>query len=186
MNKTSLWRYYLDAFRLRYFDFTGRARRREYWGFVLFDSIVSLVLLILGFLIFFPSELGEAGDPIGGLINLMMSTFLICSLAMVYGLLTLPARMAIAVRRLHDTGRSGWWIFGYYLWSAIGTTILNMVALRSSSIGTIETIQLISSLISLVGAVTILIFLLRDSSREVNAWGESPKYHHREEENSAQ
>ncbi|WP_192771859.1 DUF805 domain-containing protein [Plantactinospora soyae] len=79
----------------QYVGFGGRARRAEYWWFFLFSVLVGIVTSILD------SVLGtdfEGSSTSGGLLNL------IASLA-----LFLPS-LAVAVRRLHDTDRSGWWI----------------------------------------------------------------------------
>jgi uncharacterized membrane protein YhaH (DUF805 family) len=65
----------------KYATFTGRASRSEYWWFALFNFIVSLVLSVL----FAP-------------------------LSVLYSLATLIPAIAIGVRRLHDIGRSGWWL----------------------------------------------------------------------------
>lgn len=71
----------------KYVTFEGRATRPEYWWFVLFSVGVVLVLGILG-----------------GLFGAV--------LLMVLGLALLPPGVAAAARRLHDTGRSGWWQLG--------------------------------------------------------------------------
>ncbi|WP_417659408.1 DUF805 domain-containing protein [Pseudidiomarina sp.] len=77
----------------KYAVFTGRARRSEYWFFVLFNVIISLVLgFIDGFL--------ALGDPEAG----------IGLLSVIYGLAVLIPSIAVGVRRLHDTDRSGWWL----------------------------------------------------------------------------
>jgi uncharacterized membrane protein YhaH (DUF805 family) len=82
--------WYLDVLR-KYAVFGGRARRKEYWMFVLFNFIISFVLgLIDGFLGMADSGIG----PLGGL----------------YTLAVLIPTIAVGVRRLHDTGRSGWWL----------------------------------------------------------------------------
>jgi uncharacterized membrane protein YhaH (DUF805 family) len=73
-----------------YAGFSGRARRTEYWMFFLFNFIISTVLNIL---------YRSTGSNI----------FLIISL--LYSLAVLIPGLAVAVRRLHDTNRSGWWIF---------------------------------------------------------------------------
>jgi len=73
----------------RYATFTGRSRRPEYWWFVLFNIIVSLVLGIVSGLLF-PNE----ADILGGIYNLAV---------------LLPS-LAVGVRRLHDIGRTGWWL----------------------------------------------------------------------------
>ena len=75
-----------------YCNFSGRASRSEYWWFYLFTCIVSWVVSIVVSL--FSSEL---------------SIMYIAS--MVVGLAFLLPSLGIAVRRLHDIGKSGWWIF---------------------------------------------------------------------------
>lgn len=70
----------------QYAQFDGRARRKEYWFYALFNFIVSLLLTL-----------------IGRLIHLNWLDYL-------YGLLVFIPTLAVTVRRLHDTGRRGWWI----------------------------------------------------------------------------
>lgn len=77
----------------KYVDFSGRARRKEYWMFVLFNIIFSIVAIILDNL------LGTANEDLGyGLIYGL------------FGLAILLPTLAVTVRRLHDIGKSGWWI----------------------------------------------------------------------------
>ncbi len=83
----------------RYADFEGRARRKEYWFFTLFNIIVSLVLMAI--------------DAITGLGVLYL----------VYVLAVLVPSLAVGARRLHDTGRSGWWQL-IALIPAIGALVL--------------------------------------------------------------
>jgi len=71
----------------KYAVFTGRARRTEYWMFVLFNVIIACVL---GFI---ESLLGMPGI-ISGL----------------YSLAVLIPSLAVGARRLHDTNRTGWWL----------------------------------------------------------------------------
>ena len=75
-----------------YCNFSGRASRSEYWWFYLFSCIVSWVVSIIVSL--FSSDL---------------STMYIAS--MIVGLAFLLPGLGIAVRRLHDIGKSGWWLF---------------------------------------------------------------------------
>jgi len=77
----------------KYVDFSGRARRSEYWFFVLFYVIARIVANIID------SIIGTRGF-LGG--NGLLGTLLALALL-------LPG-LAVAVRRLHDTGRSGWWV----------------------------------------------------------------------------
>ena len=81
--------WYLKVWK-NYANFTGRARRTEYWMFTLINAIIYII--------------------VGGLGAIMDSTFLIM-LYGVYGLAIIVPSLAVLVRRLHDTGRSGWWFF---------------------------------------------------------------------------
>lgn len=77
----------------KYAEFSGRARRSEYWYFTLFNIIASILLAIVDAV--FGTFSAEAGmGVLGG----------------IYTLAVLIPSIAVSVRRLHDTGRSGWWI----------------------------------------------------------------------------
>jgi len=87
--------WYLKVMRDNYANFNGRARRKEYWMFTLFFMLFLLVpSFVFGLLIgMFPSETVLIS---GGII-----------LAALYFIHLVPA-LAVTVRRLHDTGKSGW------------------------------------------------------------------------------
>lgn len=77
----------------KYAVFSGRARRKEYWMFVLFNILVSILFLVVDMVIgTFSQDLGM------GLLNGL------------YTLAVLLPGIGVTIRRLHDTGRSGWWI----------------------------------------------------------------------------
>ena len=78
--------WFVNAVTKKYATFTGRARRQEYWMFALFYLIIAVVLMVV------ESIVGSNG-VLGAIFSL--------------GLLVPSA--AIGARRLHDTGRSGWW-----------------------------------------------------------------------------
>jgi uncharacterized membrane protein YhaH (DUF805 family) len=79
--------WYLDVLK-KYAVFSGRARRQEYWMFVLFNIIATIILEIVDFAI------GTAPW-----------------LTLLYFLGVLLPSLGVTIRRLHDTGRSGGWIF---------------------------------------------------------------------------
>jgi uncharacterized membrane protein YhaH (DUF805 family) len=84
--------WYIEVLR-KYAVFTGRARRKEYWYFVLFNAIFSVALSLIDLILILWSE------TVGiGLLNI------------IYSLAVLIPFMAVSVRRLHDTGRTGWWM----------------------------------------------------------------------------
>jgi uncharacterized membrane protein YhaH (DUF805 family) len=77
----------------KYVDFSGRARRSEYWYFALFVIIVSVVAGII--------------DGILGTRDTISNTGLVGGIA---SLALLLPNLGVGARRLHDTGRSGWWL----------------------------------------------------------------------------
>jgi len=70
-----------------YCTFTGRAQRREYWWFVLFNSLISIGISIIAAIF---------GDH--------------HVLSLLYALFVFLPGLAVAIRRNHDAGYSGWWI----------------------------------------------------------------------------
>ncbi|WP_347332230.1 DUF805 domain-containing protein [Marinimicrobium locisalis] len=109
--------YFTDALK-QYATFTGRATRQQYWMYVLFYLIFYVVAVV---------------------IDAVLGTMFVTT---IYALALLVPSIAIAARRLHDTGRTGWW-------------------------------QLIS-LIPLIGAIVLLVFLVQDSDA-ANDYGPNPK-----------
>ena len=89
-------KWYFKCFK-QYADFSGRARRKEYWMFFLFNFIFSFLFFILSYVTSYaiekPPHLPSGYDP--GLFGL-------------YVLATLFPMLAVSVRRLHDVGKSGW------------------------------------------------------------------------------
>jgi uncharacterized membrane protein YhaH (DUF805 family) len=83
----------------RYAEFTGRSRRKEYWMFYLLNVLVALVVG-LAFVVGYFADMTQ-GE---------MDTYLmpLVYLAGLYGLATLIPGLAVTIRRLHDTDRSGW------------------------------------------------------------------------------
>lgn len=94
--------WYLKALK-QYADFGGRARRTEFWMFVLFNVLASAVLGLVDRLIGTASVVDVGG-------TLVVTPGLLQG---IYGLAVLIPAIAVAVRRLHDTDRSGWWALLY-------------------------------------------------------------------------
>lgn len=98
----------------KYATFGGRARRKEYWMFVLISTLVYVGLGIID------SVTGTFGAESG-----------IGLLSGLYCLATLLPGLAVAVRRLHDTNRSGWW-FLIFLVPIIGAIVLLVFLVQDS------------------------------------------------------
>ncbi|WP_306324761.1 DUF805 domain-containing protein [Streptomyces venezuelae] len=77
--------WYLEVLK-KYVVFNGRARRKEFWMFELINVIISIVITVVALSLDFQ----------------LLST--------IYSLAIFLPSLAVTVRRLHDTGRSGWWV----------------------------------------------------------------------------
>ncbi len=98
----------------KYAVFGGRSRRKEYWYFVLFSTIINLVLTIF--------------DRITGTFDSSSGFGLLSG---IFTLAVLIPSIAALVRRLHDTGRTGWWIL-IGLVPLIGAIVLLVFAVQDS------------------------------------------------------
>ena len=130
----------------KFAEFTGRARRSEYWWFYLFAQLVGSVTCGIG--------------------------SLVCFIPM----------MAVTVRRLHDTGRSGWWYFLPLIIMLVGMCIFIPLVIAGDinkndlMTGTGAVIYLVSLLAVLAISIVLLVFCCQDSHRDENKYGPSPKY----------
>lgn len=99
----------------KYATFSGRAQRAEYWYFVLFYILISVVLTVV--------------DDITGTFSTEFGMGLLSGLL---ALALLIPSIAVSVRRLHDTGRSGWWLL-LVLIPFIGAIVLIIFMVQNSS-----------------------------------------------------
>lgn len=101
---------YIDAFK-KYTVFDGRATRKEFWMFTLFNLSIVLVL------------------------NYVLPVINLEFLGVLYGLFIIVPTLAIGARRLHDTGRTAWWLL-LHLIPFLGSAILMAFAVLDSQTGT--------------------------------------------------
>ena len=85
----------------RYADFQGRSPRSEFWWFMLFNFLLNIVIGVVG----------VGSETLGNVLGLVV------------GLALLVPNIAVSIRRLHDTDRTGWWIL-LYLIPVIGAIVL--------------------------------------------------------------
>lgn len=111
-----------------YAQFDGRARRKEYWMFALVYMLLYMALAVLTSIF---ATISETLALLGG------------GLTFIFALGLFIPSLAVAVRRLHDTGRSGWWI--------------------------------LISMIPIIGAILLLVWLCTDGQSGDNAYGSNPK-----------
>lgn len=104
----------------KYATFSGRARRSEYWWWWLFVAVVAIILSLIDNAIgLHISDAKIMGLQVTGLLTL------------IFGLVTLIPGIAVTFRRLHDTGRSGWWWL-LSLLCGIGAIIVFIMCLMDS------------------------------------------------------
>jgi len=101
----------------QYADFSGRARRKEYWFFFLFNIIIGIGLAVI--------------DSVTGTFNEEHGMGL---LGGIYMLAVLIPGLAVSVRRLHDTDRSGWWVLIGFI-PLIGAIVLIVFMVLDSKPG---------------------------------------------------
>ena len=107
--------WYLEVLK-KYAVFSGRARRKEYWMFFLFNIII---VVVLGFI---EGVIGLAPESDQSV------------LAMLYSLAVFLPGLAVGIRRLHDTGRSGWWLLLAII-PIVGAIILLVFLVQDSQSG---------------------------------------------------
>ncbi|MBL0637364.1 DUF805 domain-containing protein [Aeromonas veronii] len=112
----------------QYAVFSGRARRTEYWMFVLCNVIVMQLLGMVDKLI------GGDKEFISG----------------IYSLAVLLPSLAVAVRRLHDTDRSGWWLL-------------------------LVLVPTIGTLVPIIGTLVLIYFMVCNGQQGPNRFGDDPK-----------
>ena len=109
---TGLFGYFRRAIATNYANFRGRARRKEYWGFVLFSTLLVVAVAAAGFLLGIALGFDEEREPVITSIAAGVATLA----------LLLPS-IAVTVRRQHDIGLSGWFLL-LWLIPSVGALIV--------------------------------------------------------------
>jgi uncharacterized membrane protein YhaH (DUF805 family) len=108
--------WYLAAWR-KFAVFTGRSRRKEYWFFALFNFIALLLLATVDY------ATGTLDEEMG-----------VGLLSGIYTLAAIIPSIGVSIRRLHDIGRTGWWVLIGFV-PLIGSIVLLVFALLDSQPG---------------------------------------------------
>ena len=157
----------------RYAEFSGRSRRTEYWMFFLFQMLLGVAFWVL-LAIVGGGALMSGGDPTalaaaGGAIMIVSALYVLVSLA-----LLIPA-IAVTVRRLHDTNRTGKWVLalvGAYVVMLVGTM---MAASSPDNPGLGGILAMVGGIGALVLALVLLVFMFLEGTRGPNNYGADPK-----------
>lgn len=133
----------------KFVDFSGRASRSEYWWFYLFTVILSIVATIIDTAM----GMGDSGivQPVVGLI------------------LLLPT-VAAGARRLHDTGRTGWW-------QIAPLAVFIPFAVIAMALAT-PALFAVAGLGVLVVVIALLVFMASSGDEGPNRFGENPLQRH--------
>lgn len=154
----------------RYADFRGRSRRKEYWLFILFVTLFYFVVVTAAMTLgLFGSQAGVQPNPVAFISSMGVMAIVL----VLFWLLTLIPSIAVSVRRLHDTGRSGWWLLAYVV-PYVLSTVLSIAAATSNSSG-LAVAGMILSLAGFVAAIVLLVFMVLPGTRGMNRYGADPK-----------
>ncbi len=184
----------------RYFDFQGRSRRMEFWMFTLLNVIVFVVFMII-FVAFFigalvqlgrdygyqsyerigsggfgyetgwsanipPAVLFDAVGPIGTALLVVVT---------LYSLIIFIPGLAVTVRRLHDTDRTGWWAAIPYGLNLLTFLLTWFAILAPSLVGLFAALGSLASFVGLIASIALLVFMLIGGTRGPNRFGPDPK-----------
>lgn len=155
----------------RYADFRGRSQAAELWMWILFLFLVSIVTVVLD------NQLGlggggDVGRQVPGALGVLL--YLKAGLlTWTFWLLALVPHLAVQVRRLHDSDRTGWWVL-----LPLGTYLVTLLVLMIGAASRSVTMMMIGglfSLLSLAGPITLIVFYCLDGTRGVNRFGPDPR-----------
>lgn len=177
----SLWGYFVRCITKKYSDFSGRARRKEWWSYILFQLLIFIVPVVL----FVATSVGEMmSDPDTmqymsqnpddeEYIYSLMSGNVYFWAMMIVGLLLFVPWLAVTCRRFHDVGLSTglFWVVG-------GLTILNDVIALLVMIepGVVpHAVTSISKILSYLTGLVVLVVAFIPGKTGPNAYGPDPK-----------
>ena len=165
----------------KYATFSGRAPRAEFWWFILF--------LMISYILFWFAVVGAVSgmaasqtEPSLGIIGAIGVAGIL--MLLVWLALIIPS-IAVQVRRLHDTNRSGWWIGGFYL-IYLAYVVLIFSAMSSAlaagadgstdmaAAGPLMAGSGILGLLMLVYGIVLLVFFCLPGTRGANSYGPDP------------
>ena len=180
------WESVRTCFR-KYFDFKGRARRSEYWWYCLFSVVACLIWALFGTLLL-ALPVGMAVQHVSGNETAGLTTMIII-LCIPLLFLVLPS-ISVQVRRLHDTGRSGWWMVASIILeivaAALPFTLFGSDAIdfdfmeefsRSFELSTAAGVaDVVLTIATNAMSIILIVFSIFDSHKTENKYGPSPKY----------
>ena len=162
-----------------YANFSGRASRAELWWFTLF-LMISYIGVWITMIAVIGASAGSGGQPSLGLIGAFGIAWIFMLL---FWLAMIIPTIAVQVRRLHDTDRSGWWVGGFYLAYLVYMLIMfSMMASLVRTNGAPPDLSPFSGLgiLSYLGfgffvySITLLVFFCIGGTEGPNRYGDDP------------
>lgn len=142
--------WYLKALK-NYVNFQGRARRKEYWMFTLVTTLISIGISLIE--LPFNTEYGSN----------------------IYLFVTLLPTLAVATRRLHDIGKSGWWVVLPTLLLTILPFVMGITVLFELTAGIVGVGLTILIVLCIVYGILMFVWACTDSQDAENKYGKNPK-----------
>lgn len=142
---------FIKCFTEKYFQFNGRANRKEYLSFLVFDNVLLFLIEFLN--------------------NISSSSTVIAALGMAYKLTSIFPSVSVTVRRVHDINLSGWWCLILTMVIALFCILIPFVKISTNTIALCALIILGISIIILA-----LFVIFKKGTPGPNLYGESSEY----------
>ena len=175
-------KWYIQAIK-NYVNFNGRARRKEYWMYILFSFVFAIVAMILDIALGIDFKISIYDENLHWNYNYKPKVSLgYGPIYVIVSLFHFLPSMSAAIRRLHDSDRTGWWLFSPLLIMLFAVFIgLAFVgsgfAINSDSMAGIGIILMLLLYLAALGiTITSFVFLCFDGTKGDNRFGPSNKY----------
>ena len=174
----------------RYAEFSGRSSRAEFWWFMLFMMIVSMIMwiVLVGFIGFGAFLSASAAQGPRAPFAMFGALGAMGILMILFWLAVLLPLIAVQVRRLHDTNRSGWWLGGFYLlyvlyfvlmFSGLGVAAVNPAEAGNGATPTQPNMGIFGAIMALglvmfIYEIVLLVFYCLPGTTGRNRFGDDP------------
>lgn len=174
----------------RYAAFGGRSRRLEFWMFMLFQLLVSILFYIVIVALYWDtlvdmvSVYGSAGGGIDPGDDVPPEMFfggfgagmgVVGIIGWIWGLALLIPNLAVAVRRVHDVGRSGWWVFALFAVYMIMNIVAGVTLAGAVSSPVPILVLLLLLVVLVILSLILFIFCVLPGTPGPNRYGPDPK-----------
>lgn len=147
-----------------YANFSGRARRREYWLFYLFTIIINLAIQVISL---FASKISYAS-------GLSIPSIAVSVISLLWSIYIFTPSIALVVRRLHDINRSGWW---YFLFIALAIFVIagSVSHVYFGMSDKYLPVIVIAFILLVLSAIAMFVALILPGTKGENEYGSDPK-----------